>query len=119
KSFSFAITDAASDTGALPVVETAPVDTPTIASIPVAGDDEPVAAPEERELRTTIEQQQHTSNIALFLSGLGNGLLSVITPCVFAMLPMTVSFFLKRSKDRKTGVKIALQYSLSIVFIFT
>jgi thiol:disulfide interchange protein len=59
------------------------------------------------------------SNLALFLSGMGNGLLSVITPCVFAMLPMTVSFFLKRSKDRKTGIKIAIQYSLSIIFIFT
>lgn len=55
----------------------------------------------------------------LFLTGMGNGLLSVITPCVFAMLPMTVSFFLKRSKDRKTGIKIALQYSMSIVLIFT
>lgn len=55
----------------------------------------------------------------LFLTGLGNGLLSVITPCVFAMLPMTVSFFLKRSKDRKTGIKIALQYSVSIILIFT
>ncbi len=59
------------------------------------------------------------SNLWLFLTGIVNGLLSVITPCVFAMLPMTVSFFLKRSKDRKTGVKLAIQYSLSIVFIFT
>ena len=59
------------------------------------------------------------SNIILLLEGLGAGIISVLTPCVFAMLPMTVSFFLKRSKDRKTGVKIAMQYSLSIVLIFT
>ena len=69
--------------------------------------------------QTTIRQQGQVSAWMLFASGLGNGLLSVITPCVFAMLPMTVSFFLKRSKDRKTGVKIAIQYSLSIIFIFT
>jgi thiol:disulfide interchange protein DsbD len=55
----------------------------------------------------------------IFFSGLGSGLISVVTPCVFAMLPMTVSFFLKRSKNRKTGIRIALQYSLSIVLIFT
>ena len=59
------------------------------------------------------------SNGMLFAEGMGFGLASVITPCVFAMLPMTVSFFLKRSKDRKTGIKIALQYSLSIILIFT
>ena len=59
------------------------------------------------------------SNLILLLEGIGAGIISVLTPCVFAMLPMTVSFFLKRSKDRKTGIKIALQYSLSIVLIFT
>ncbi len=59
------------------------------------------------------------SNIVLLFTGIINGLLSIITPCVFAMLPMTVSFFLKRSKDKKTGIRLAIQYSLSIVFIFT
>jgi thiol:disulfide interchange protein DsbD len=62
---------------------------------------------------------QSSSNAYLLLSGLGYGLISVFTPCVFAMLPMTVSFFLKRSKDRKTGIKNALTYSLSIILIFT
>jgi thiol:disulfide interchange protein DsbD len=59
------------------------------------------------------------SNIMLIIEGILGGLLSIITPCVFAMLPMTVSFFLKRSKDKKTGIKVALQYSFSIVLIFT
>jgi len=67
----------------------------------------------------TISTPAAKSASFLFFTGLGNGLLSVITPCVFAMLPMTVSFFLKRSKDRKTGIKIALQYSISIILIFT
>jgi thiol:disulfide interchange protein DsbD len=59
------------------------------------------------------------SNLMLIIEGVLGGLLSIITPCVFAMLPMTVSFFLKRSKDKKTGIKVALQYSFSIVLIFT
>lgn len=62
---------------------------------------------------------ESSSNAFLLFSGLGYGLISVFTPCVFAMLPMTVSFFLKRSKDRKTGIKNALIYSLSIILIFT
>lgn len=59
------------------------------------------------------------SNLMLIIEGILGGILSIITPCVFAMLPMTVSFFLKRSKDKKTGIKVALQYSFSIVLIFT
>lgn len=55
----------------------------------------------------------------LFIKGFGNGLAAVITPCVFAMLPMTVSFFLKRSKSRRQGIFAAIQYSLSIMVIFT
>lgn len=74
------------------------------------------SAPADAKPGATVSSQ---GNGLLFLEGFGFGLASVITPCVFAMLPMTVSFFLKRSKDRKTGVRIALQYSLSIIFIFT
>lgn len=71
------------------------------------------------EVNNAEPREAPKSNIILLFTGIINGLLSIITPCVFAMLPMTVSFFLKRSKDRKTGVKLAVQYSLSIVFIFT
>lgn len=74
------------------------------------------SAPADAKPEAKVSSQ---GNGLLFLEGFGFGLASVITPCVFAMLPMTVSFFLKRSKDRKTGVRIALQYSLSIIFIFT
>lgn len=61
----------------------------------------------------------NSSNAYLLISGLGYGLISVFTPCVFAMLPMTVSFFLKRSKDKKSGIKNAFLYSLNIILIFT
>lgn len=55
---------------------------------------------------------------SIFLAGLGAGLLALIFPCIYAMIPVTVSFFLKRSKTKQEGVKNAVSYSLSIVIIF-
>ncbi|MFZ9213827.1 MAG: cytochrome c biogenesis protein CcdA [Sediminibacterium sp.] len=56
---------------------------------------------------------------SIFLLCLAAGLLAVITPCVFPLIPVTVSFFLKRSKTRIEGLKNALWYSLSIILIYT
>jgi thiol:disulfide interchange protein DsbD len=56
---------------------------------------------------------------SIFLLCLATGLLAVITPCVFPLIPVTVSFFLKRSKTRLEGLKNALWYSISIVLIYT
>jgi thiol:disulfide interchange protein DsbD len=47
------------------------------------------------------------------------GLLAVLTPCVFPLVPVTVSFFLKRSKSRAEGLRNATWYSLSIILIYT
>lgn len=47
------------------------------------------------------------------------GLLAVLTPCVFPLVPVTVSFFLKRSKSRGEGITNATWYSLSIILIYT
>ncbi len=55
---------------------------------------------------------------SLFLLCFLGGLIALLTPCVFPMIPMTVSFFVKRSKDRKTGLRNALIYATSIVVIF-
>ncbi len=55
----------------------------------------------------------------IFFICLGFGLLAVITPCVFPLVPVTVSFFLKRSKSRQQGVRNAVWYSLSIILIYT
>jgi len=54
----------------------------------------------------------------LFLTGLGAGFIAFITPCIYAMLPITVSFFTKRSTSRATGIRNAVIYSLSIIGIF-
>lgn len=55
----------------------------------------------------------------IFLLTFFTGLLAVITPCVFPLIPVTVSFFLKRSKTRLEGVRNAVWYSLSIILIYT
>jgi len=57
--------------------------------------------------------------IALFFISLGSGLLAIFTPCIFSMIPITISFFTKRSKTRAEGIKNAVYYSLSIIIIFT
>jgi len=55
----------------------------------------------------------------IFLTAFGGGLLALLTPCVYSMIPVTVSFFTKRSKSKAEGIKNALYYSTAIVFIFT
>lgn len=53
-----------------------------------------------------------------FILGFGGGLLALLTPCVWPIIPMTVSFFLKRSKSRKKAISEAVFYGVSIVVIY-
>ncbi len=54
----------------------------------------------------------------IFLEGLLAGFLAILTPCVWPIIPMTVSFFLKRNKDKKKAIREAITYGLSIVVIY-
>ena len=54
----------------------------------------------------------------IFFLGFLGGLVALFTPCVWPIIPMTVSFFLKRSGDRKKGVRDAVTYGISIVVIY-
>lgn len=56
---------------------------------------------------------------SIFLLTFGAGLIAIITPCVFPLVPVTVSFFLKRSKSRLEGIRNAVWYSISIILIYT
>lgn len=53
-----------------------------------------------------------------FILGFAGGLLALLTPCVFPMIPLTVSFFTKTSKDRASSMRNALLYGLSIILIY-
>ena len=55
----------------------------------------------------------------LFLMGIIGGLLALVMPCIWPIIPMTISFFLKRSKDdKKKGIRDAIIYGVSIVVIY-
>ena len=62
--------------------------------------------------------QEDMSWIYIFITGFADGLLALFTPCVWPIIPMTVSFFLKRSKDKKKGIRDAWTYGASIVVIY-
>ncbi len=54
----------------------------------------------------------------VFILGFLGGLLALLTPCVFPMIPLTVSYFTKSSTDKATGIRNAVIYGLSIIFIY-
>lgn len=73
------------------------------------------------ELKSFGESGGTTGNSSLwyfFVMGMLYGLLALLTPCVWPIIPMTVSFFLKRSENKKKGQRDAIFYGLSIIFIY-
>ncbi len=76
--------------------------------------------PVVKELRAQdgLTQNGNNSLWYLFIMGFAGGLLALLTPCVWPIIPMTVSFFLKRNKDRRKGLRDAITYGVSIVVIF-
>lgn len=69
-------------------------------------------------LQNEAEETSNRSIWITFILGFGGGLLALLTPCVWPIIPMTVSFFLKRSKGRKQAVREALIYGASIIVIY-
>ena len=63
--------------------------------------------------------QSDASLLWIFVMGMAGGLIALLTPCVWPIIPMTVSFFLKRSKDdRQKGIRDAITYGISIIVIY-
>ena len=79
------------------------IDTASVASLNDAGSD---------------PQSSNLGGWATFFAGLVGGLLALLTPCVWPIIPMTVSFFLKRNKERSKAIREALTYGLSIIVIY-
>jgi thiol:disulfide interchange protein DsbD len=78
--------------------------------------------PEQTVAAITTAGEGSVANKSLlwiFLAAFGGGLLALLTPCVYSMIPVTVSFFTKRSKTKAEGIRNALYYAASIVVIFT
>lgn len=65
------------------------------------------------------QNTESRSLIYIFLMGIVGGLVALLTPCVWPIIPMTVSFFLKRAKDdKKKGIRDAITYGISIIVIY-
>lgn len=69
-------------------------------------------------MQNEAEETGNRSIWITFILGFGGGLLALLTPCVWPIIPMTVSFFLKRSKGRKQAIREALIYGASIIVIY-
>lgn len=67
---------------------------------------------------TSGNPEERTGLFWVFLLGFGGGLLALLTPCVFPMIPLTVGFFTKSSKTKATGIRNAVIYGLSIIVIY-
>ena len=120
---------AATEPAAAEVAETA---TPVVADSTVAPADSavaPVTASTETlwwqpvtEQLETLDSEANIANHSLwyiFIVGFVGGLLALVMPCIWPIIPMTISFFLKRAKDdRRKGIKDAMTYGLSIVVIY-
>ena len=67
---------------------------------------------------TEKESDKSGSLFSIFFLGFIGGLLALLTPCVFPMIPLTVSFFTKQSQNKKKGISNAILYGLFIVIIY-
>ncbi|WP_375240223.1 protein-disulfide reductase DsbD family protein [Polaribacter sp.] len=67
---------------------------------------------------TTLDNNDGSSLMNIFLLGFIGGLLALLTPCVFPMIPLTVSFFTKQSQSKSKGIFNAILYGLFIVIIY-
>ena len=106
-----------------PIVQTVPVKAPeekqptTLAKEEISGLWSPVID-ELKAFGDTTVTATDTSWLFIFLAGFLGGLIALLTPCVWPMIPMTVSFFLKRTKDRKKAIRDAVMYGISIIVIY-
>jgi thiol:disulfide interchange protein DsbD len=74
--------------------------------------------PAEKIEEPNLEKEESKGLIGIFIIAFFSGFAALLTPCVFPMIPMTVSFFTKQSKNRAKGIKNAIFYGLSIIIIY-
>ena len=72
----------------------------------------------DTEVKTTSENTEKRGLIGIFIIAFLSGFAALLTPCVFPMIPLTVSFFTKQSKSKAAGIKNAIFYGISIIAIY-
>lgn len=101
----------------------AATDTAAVAADSTVADTAAVASsdlytPVINELKSYEDNPVDSSLLYIFLAGFIGGFLALLTPCVWPIIPMTVSFFLKRNKERSKAIREAVTYGISIVVIY-
>ena len=102
---------AATDTAAVAAADSTVADTAAVAS-------SDLYTPVINELKSYEDNPVDSSLLYIFLAGFVGGFLALLTPCVWPIIPMTVSFFLKRNKERSKAIREAVTYGISIVVIY-
>jgi thiol:disulfide interchange protein DsbD len=103
----------ASETLVAPVVDTATV----VAAAATVNDSTQIKVTKVQPVKEKKKEEQK-GLWTIFIVAFFSGFLALLTPCVFPMIPMTVSFFTKQSKDRSKGIKNAIIYGVSIIVIY-
>lgn len=93
------------------------INVPAISQIAIANTNAATTTVQNSNSSEQKPLSQH-SYLYIFIAGFFAGLAALLTPCVFPMIPMTVSFFTKRSKTRAQGLRNAFTYALSIIAIY-
>jgi thiol:disulfide interchange protein DsbD len=124
KKFSLVVPSAAGAT-ATPVVGDKEAETPVEASAIIVDSLEPSLGPSNSmvaEPEVTVSSTNKTESQkglwSIFFIAFLSGFAALLTPCVFPMIPMTVSFFTKQSKNRSQGIRNAIFYGIAIILIY-
>lgn len=102
------------------VATAAPDSVPAVAATAAGNVNADLYANCEAEIKAYEEnpQDENKSLWYIFIAGFIGGLIALVTPCVWPMIPMTVSFFLKSNKSRRKSIMSAVTYGLSIIVIY-
>ncbi len=83
-----------------------------------AGESSSATVLDESEPLDQVEKYKRMSLWAFFFAALGGGLVALLTPCIYPMIPLTVSYFMHGSENRGKAVSKAVVYGLSIILIY-
>ena len=87
----------------------------------VVTEDKTIATSEKivsKAVADPVKKQESKGFLSIFIIAFLSGFAALLTPCVFPMIPMTVSYFTKQSKTKATGIRNAMIYGFSIVVIY-
>jgi thiol:disulfide interchange protein len=124
KKFSFIVPSTASASSPVvsadPIAKTsAEIDSIKEASLePSLGPSNSMVAKSEQPISSVSQPESQKGLLSIFLIAFFSGFAALLTPCVFPMIPMTVSFFTKQSKTRSQGIRNAIFYGIAIILIY-